>query len=338
MNTFENKETQVRALYAKEARQLEELEDLLRHGEIESAASRAALAAAVKAHQALIQQVVKLTLVSDSLQAKLKQAERELQRTVEHAGRLNKNLQQLNQKKDEVLAFAAHDLRSPLAGIQGLAEMLASEDLAESGESREVAREIAGAAKEILEMISHMLGVYRGAGEISDPGWRELSLQDMLDRCAAAHRLSARSKQVTLSLEAETPDAMVKLEWELVTRVWQNLLGNAIKFTPPGGSVFVRLRLVEERWLEFTIQDTGPGISPDDRAMLFRKFGRLSAPPTSGETSQGLGLKIAFRIVEHLGGTISCSENQDSGAEFVVLIPVQCAPSASPREPILSAS
>lgn len=331
MTAIQNKENQVRALYARELRQIEDAEALLAgNANLHLADARNCLETTVRMHRALLEQTIKLTLVSDSLQNRLKSAHRELHQSLAHASRLNKSLRQLNEKKDEVLAFAAHDFRSPLAAIQGLAEILADEEFSEGSEGRQMALEIAGAAREILEMISHMLGVYRRVGdETKDGGWRKSTLQELLDRCVAPYRGAARVKNLELSAETPDPDLVVELQWELVSRVWQNLLGNAIKFTPQGGRIDLSLTLRNDHLLEFRIQDSGPGFSEEDRRHLFKKFGRLSAAPTAKEPSSGMGLQIARRIVDHLGGSIECPPSKQNGALLVVSLPVLHRPRAT---------
>jgi len=98
------------------------------------------------------------------------------------------------------------------------------------------------------------------------------------------------------------------------------LISNAVKFSPPGGSVTVRATADEDDW-RIEIKDTGPGLTPHDRERLFQDFARLSAQPTGGEKSTGLGLAITRRIVEAHGGQIGVNSNAGEGAVFWFTLP-----------------
>src|SRR4029079_9481353 len=99
-----------------------------------------------------------------------------------------------------------------------------------------------------------------------------------------------------------------------------NLLSNAVKYSPPGSTVTALVRAEPERgYFSFSVRDQGPGIPENERDKLFKDFGRLSAKPTGGEKSTGLGLAICRKIVEAHGGTISAENLPDRGCEFRVL-------------------
>ena len=100
-----------------------------------------------------------------------------------------------------------------------------------------------------------------------------------------------------------------------------NLISNAVKYSPKGKSIFVRVREVEGR-VRAEVQDEGPGISAEDRKRLFGKFARLTARPTAGEHSTGLGLAIVKRLVESMQGEVRCESELGQGATFIVELPV----------------
>ena len=101
-----------------------------------------------------------------------------------------------------------------------------------------------------------------------------------------------------------------------------NLISNAIKFSPAASTVYIRAKPIEEGW-RLEVQDQGPGLSDEDKQRLFQHFARLSARPTGGEQSTGLGLAITRRIVEAHGGTIGVNSTPGKGATFWVKLPLK---------------
>jgi len=102
--------------------------------------------------------------------------------------------------------------------------------------------------------------------------------------------------------------------------VFDNLLSNALKFSPPGKAIYVSVRPAGGK-IECKVRDEGPGFSDADKARMFRRYGRLSARPTGGEPSTGLGLSIVRKLVQLMNGDLSCDSVQGQGAAFVVRLP-----------------
>ncbi len=114
----------------------------------------------------------------------------------------------------------------------------------------------------------------------------------------------------------------------VMLQVFENLLSNAIKYSPPGKSIFVRLRRAVTG-IRCEVQDEGPGLNAEDQRKLFGKFARLSAKPTGGEHATGLGLSIVKRMVEAMDGKVSCESEPGHGATFIVEFPRADAPSSA---------
>jgi signal transduction histidine kinase len=118
----------------------------------------------------------------------------------------------------------------------------------------------------------------------------------------------------------KSADIIVHADKTYLNRILENLLSNALKFSPPNTSIIITIKEKDDN-AEISIADNGPGISANDQTKLFQKFQTLSARPTGGESSTGLGLSIAKAIVDKMNGQIFCSSENGSGACFTVLIP-----------------
>jgi len=119
--------------------------------------------------------------------------------------------------------------------------------------------------------------------------------------------------------------AWVLADSKAAYRILDNLLSNAIKYSPPGGDVFVRMRNSPDG-VVWEVQDQGAGLTAADQAKLFQKFTKLSARPTGGESSTGLGLSIVKMLAAQMNGTVECNSTQGEGATFSVRLPTAEAP------------
>jgi len=113
---------------------------------------------------------------------------------------------------------------------------------------------------------------------------------------------------------------LVKIDKLYISRVIENLFSNAIKFSPDGKKIFVKLLRLPEL-IEFSVKDQGPGISKDDQLKLYQRFQQLTAQPTGGESSTGLGLFIIKTILDKIGGEILCESEVGQGTCFTVRLP-----------------
>ena len=115
-------------------------------------------------------------------------------------------------------------------------------------------------------------------------------------------------------------NAVVQADPAALSQVLGNLLSNAVKFSPPGKEISIGVRS-EESYVECYVQDQGPGFTEEDKTRMFQRYGRLSARPTGGEPSAGLGLSIVKKLVEAMGGALTCESTAGSGARFTVRLP-----------------
>jgi two-component system sensor histidine kinase/response regulator len=223
-----------------------------------------------------------------------------------------------NAAKNKFVGMAAHDLRNPLASIRGLAEFLRDGNLA--ADQRELVELIHGASQSMLDLVNELLDVATiEAGELKlDP--QPCNLADLLRSCAFLQNIQAAKKNSRITLPEDDGAPTALLDVAKMRQVVDNLLSNAIKYSPPGSEIAVVYRSGPGS-AGFAVRDQGPGIPDNERDKLFRDFGRLSAKPTGGESSTGLGLAICRKIVEAHRGVIAAENLPAGGCEFSVVLP-----------------
>lgn len=243
--------------------------------------------------------------------------------------RMVQDLRDLIDKRTEFLRVAAHDFRSPLTSIMAFLQvtgMRIRRGTFDTGDTLRRIDQLLALAKETIQLLERLLDlsmIESGAGE---PGWSRVDMANVLARCEARHRHAAELKRIELRLDADGLLPEVLGDPIRLGQVVDNLLNNALKYTHPGGTVRLRCR-TEQRDVITSVRDTGQGLSDKDLRQVFRSFRRLSAIPTAGESSTGLGLAIAKGIVEAHGGRIWVESEQGMGAAFFFSLPA--APAAA---------
>lgn len=217
--------------------------------------------------------------------------------------------------RDEIMGIVAHDLRNPLGAITMRAAMLKQSTDSES--TRHHAESIENIAMRMEYLIKTMLDVATmEAGKFSVTT-APCSVEDVLRETVDMFASLFASKQVRLDGQPKAAGLMIHADRERVLQVLSNLLGNALKFTPPGGEVRISIEPRREM-VRFTVSDTGPGISAENVPRLFERFWKDETP---GGKGTGLGLFIAKGIVEAHGGRISVESELGRGSRFHFTIP-----------------
>ena len=229
---------------------------------------------------------------------------------------LNRHLAALNQEKNHFLAIAAHDLKNPLTTVLLRAEM--AEENLESPEPGQLRNHLQNIQKDVERMrliVTNLLDINRieaGSFEIKPAAF---DLLQLVQRLTEQYRDTAARKQIRLCTDLPQGPVTLVADEQLVYQIADNLLSNAIKYSPPGKDVSL---LVSATGPSLEIQDQGPGFSAEDKARMFQKFTRLSARPTAGETSTGLGLSIVRMLANLLEAGIDCESQPGAGARFRV--------------------
>ncbi len=239
----------------------------------------------------------------------------------------DRRLAELRSQKEELLSIVAHDLRTPLVAIQGFAQLLqrTAETDGLSPKQAEYVDRILQAVAAMNRLVDDLLTARRL--EQGSLPFRPVptSLRSFLEEVVALHRSAAEPKGVTIAIEEPVPDRRVRIDPDRLGQALGNLLQNAVKFTPHGGTVRVRVTEAGGR-VRFEVTDQGPGIDPEVLPHLFDRARQGVLAQTLGRGS-GLGLHICRKLVALHGGTVGAGNLPGGGSRFWIEIPA-----GEPRE------
>jgi signal transduction histidine kinase/DNA-binding response OmpR family regulator len=231
-------------------------------------------------------------------------------------------LQRANGFKNEILGTVAHDLKNPLGVILGRTEMLT--ELIGAGSSKEnlsnQVEHIRDATKRLTSMVDQLISDAMADAFDITIRREPVDLAGLVNEVVDANQPLATNKQQTITVSAP-PDYITICDADRMREAIDNLVSNAIKYSPVGGKIAVAVSH-EKNSTIIRIADEGAGLSPEDIGRLFGRFQRLSAKPTGGESSTGLGLSIVKRIVDMHGGHVTAESNGPGrGSTFTLILP-----------------
>ena len=283
-----------------------------------------------------------------TLQDELRESNHELDAKVDELARTNMELYETNRLKDEFLATMSHELRTPLNSILGFSEVLETAGTLD-GKQRKWVGNIRNGGRDLKVLIDDILDLAKiESGKLTvAPGPVELS--GLCHRQADALRPLADRKKIDLQVVVDRSLPELCQDAGKLRQILNNLLSNALKFTPEGGSVRVRGRDLgprdarggpligpigagagAARWFEVVVSDTGIGIPLEDQAAIFEKFRQARGPAANGRAPDamtrehggtGLGLSIVKELCRLLGGEVTCTSEYGRGSVFTVRLP-----------------
>ncbi len=259
-----------------------------------------------------------------------KHARDEIARRTVELEAANAHLQDLDRLKDDFLSVISHELRTPLNFIMGFASVLdegvygkLSEQQAES-----VTRILEGAFR-MLRLVDNLLGISRMQAGSLDLMLGMIDVAQVVREVETSLGQLAEAKQIAITTHAAGP-LMVPGDGQRIFQVLVNLVENAVKFTPPGGTIDVAAALDGDR-VRVRCTDSGCGIASEDFSKLFRRFGQLDGGKSRSTSGVGLGLSIAKSLVEAHGGEIGVDSEVGRGSTFWFTLPVETMAGRRPQ-------
>lgn len=234
-------------------------------------------------------------------------------------------MHELNNEKNAILGIAAHDLKTPLATMLTLTELVENDrDTLSRDELYHFTSLMHQSAVRMMALIKQLLNM-----NMIDEGKLNLSpetleVNHLIGSLVADADALARPKNLTFHFEKPEEAYCILADQSAFMQIIENLLSNAIKYSPLSKRIWVELSAVQRDNGEYVcccVRDEGNGLTEEDKKRLFGKFARLSARPTGGEHSTGLGLSIVKKLVEAMGGEIWCESEHRKGAAFSVIFP-----------------
>jgi signal transduction histidine kinase len=239
-----------------------------------------------------------------------------------------KTIDELNARdalKTQFLSNISHDLRTPLAAIITHAEILRDGMLGELNQKqRESVKGIVSGGQQLLDMVDEILTYVRGAGDQLTLARTEFSIVELIDQVRMLNQALAAKKKLTIERVSGDDLPPVYADRDKLKHVIANLIGNAIKFTPEGGRIWISLSRYGRNGEELVVEvgDTGRGIAEENHELVFREFAQVDASPSRPHHGTGLGLAIARKLVEMHDGTIWVESELGKGSRFFFRIPL----------------
>jgi signal transduction histidine kinase len=229
----------------------------------------------------------------------------------------NQQLVALNDEKDALMSVVAHDLKTPLSNIKSILSVLPELGTL-TPKQLEFTGLINASSLQGLNLIDELLDAHELESQ-RKPTITQFEIGELLNERVSYFQSVAQTKGITVSLDVKE-NAAISTDKIWLGRVVDNLISNAIKFSSSNKTVNISAGINgKEVWIN--IKDEGPGFSEEDKAKVFQKFKKLSAKPTGGETSNGLGLSIVKTLVDRLKGKIDLLSAKGEGSEFIIRLP-----------------
>lgn len=233
---------------------------------------------------------------------------------------LAENLKKVNDDKTEFLQIASHDLKNPLASIMGYAELIQRFHKQFSDEKIEnFTQQIIDVIKRMNDLITKLLDIEKiESGKIFF-NFEKLDVCAIMNDIVNEYSNKAKAKNIQLKYLNKVKEAFINTDKIAFQQIIDNLLSNAIKYTKPEKTVNVVLNVLENKVL-VKIKDEGPGFTEEDKGKMFKKFTKLSAVPTAGENSAGIGLAITKHLIEKMKADLYFETELGIGSTFEVII------------------
>lgn len=228
-------------------------------------------------------------------------------------------LQKLIDEKENIIRILAHDLKNPLSNISSLAGFLTEEEVTD--QQKMFVQMIAQSTKNAENLVHRVLEMDAAGQEDMQIQLQSIDTVSMLSSLVSLMQQRANKKNIEIRFTNQAQKAVIEADEIYVSLIFENLISNAIKFSEEGKKVEANLSN-DQNNLIITITDEGPGVKKEEEDQLFKKFSKLSARPTAGESSAGIGLSLVKRYAELMKGKVWYQPSERTGATFVVAFPL----------------
>lgn len=269
----------------------------------------------LKADNRLCFAVIKLMI---SRHRRMNELEEKLASSFSEIQQQNSELMQLNAEKNLLIDLVAHDLRNPLTSSKCAVEMLRDNSSGLSSDQLDYIRLIENALVRMKNIVNQILDTEVIEARQLKVAWQMVDFASVLKEVTEGLQSFAQQKNIAIITLAES--ATARSDRSFLAQIFDNLISNAIKYSPLGSAIVVRLSR-NPAFIRFEVQDQGPGITADELPTLFTRYQRCSVKPTAGETALGLGLSIVKKLVTALNGEVFCESKPGEGSRFVAIIP-----------------
>ncbi len=270
-------------------------------------------------HLSLIRNIAvhtKIALENASAYEKITEQSMDLLHQKQQIEHKNQELMELNKEKNHLIGIVAHDLRNPLTSALTIGGLLKSgEELSE--EQKEYTVHMVNAMERMNNMVNRILDIKAIESKSIELNLQRTNFADVLQEVCGSFKDALDKKKLEFQLSQEHPDPVAMVDRNYLTQIFENLVSNAIKFSPPNRKISVDI-LQNNGQIITEITDQGPGLTEEDLPKLFQKYQKLSAKPTAGEQSTGLGLSIVKKYVEAMDGRVWAESQPGEGATFKV--------------------
>lgn len=230
--------------------------------------------------------------------------------------------------KSRFMGIVAHDLRNPLSMIKSINGMMIEEKDQLSDEHAEFVDYIEQASEQMKYLINELLDAQKIEDGKVEVYMEEFHVSKIILGLILGHRDHAKEKEIELNFTDNSEGEHFKTDKSIFLQVADNLISNAIKYSPSSTEVNIFLEAKNNR-LVLRVTDQGPGIKKEEQNQLFERYSKLSNRPTGGEKSTGLGLWIVKERITALGGTIQCESEEGKGSSFTAVFPLEEEPKMS---------
>lgn len=298
-------------------------------GAIGAASARVMVSTVVKEEPLGLDEVLDILDEASQVRAyshQLEQKSRELEAATRDLRSANERLKELDRLKDDFMSSVTHELRTPLTSIRAFSEMLLDDPEIGVEERTRFLGIIVSESERLTRLVNQVLDMAKIESGHAEWQTGEVDLSQVINQAVASTSQIFKDKDVALTVNVPAQVPLLLADRDRLVQVVLNLLSNAVKFVARGSGL-VSISLVEsDEGLRVDVRDNGPGLTPEEQAMVFEKFRQGGDTMTSKPQGTGLGLPISRQIIEHYGGRLWVESQPGEGASFSFLLP--CGKSA----------